>query len=81
MPCITTTAELLPISHLTHGPMEKTYSELSPTTVKKLLTGSGKASKTEVAMALERYVGTQQYETDDESDAVAVGLAWLIQQN
>jgi len=48
--------------------------------VKKLLTGSGKASKTEVAMALERYVATQQYETDDESDAVAVGLAWLIQQ-
>ena len=31
-------------------------------------------------MALENYVGTQKYETDDESDAVAVDLAWLIQQ-
>ena len=49
--------------------------------MKKLLTGSGKALKSEVALALESYVGTQKYETDDESDAVAVGIAWLIQEN
>ena len=55
--------------------------EIAPTTVKKLLTGSGKASKEEVAAALERFVGKQEYAVDDESDAVAVGIAWLASQN
>ena len=54
------------------------FVEIAPTTVKKLLTGSGKASKDEVAKALERYVRKQTYTTDDESDAIAVGIAWLI---
>jgi crossover junction endodeoxyribonuclease RuvC len=57
------------------------FHELAPTAIKKLLTGSGKATKEEVAAALERYVGRQCYATDDESDAVAAGLAWLIQTN
>lgn len=56
------------------------FVEIAPTTVKKLLTGSGKATKEEVAAALLRYVGQQQYKTDDESDAVAVGIAWLKSQ-
>ena len=43
-----------------------------------MITGSGKASKQDVADSLERYVGKVQYGTDDESDAVAVGIAWLI---
>ena len=54
------------------------YFELAPTSIKKLLTGSGKATKEDVASALDRYVGKQCYATDDESDAVAVGVAWLI---
>lgn len=54
------------------------YHELAPTTVKKLLTGSGKATKEEVAAALVQYVGEQSYTTDDESDAVAAGVAWMI---
>ena len=54
------------------------FYEIAPTTVKKLLTGSGKASKEEVAEALESYVDCQTYESDDESDALAVGIAWLI---
>ena len=33
----------------------------------------------EVADALEKYVGPQEYACDDWSDAVAVGIAWLIQ--
>lgn len=56
------------------------FVEIAPTTVKKLLTGSGKALKEEVAVALEDYVGKQVYETDDESDALAVGIAWLISE-
>lgn len=56
------------------------FQELAPTTVKKLLTGNGKATKEEVASALTHYVGEQHYATDDESDAVAVGIAWLLQE-
>lgn len=58
----------------------KVFEEIAPLTVKKLITGSGKASKEEVAAALELYVGKQEYACDDESDAVAVGIAWLIQK-
>ena len=54
------------------------FVEIAPTTVKKLLTGSGKASKEEVAASLRQYVGKQAYAVDDESDAVAVGVVWLI---
>ena len=59
---------------------EKEWYSIYPVTVKKLITGSGKAEKDEVAKALKKYVGEQDYECDDESDAVAVGIAWLIQQ-
>lgn len=55
------------------------FHEIAPLSVKKLVTGSGKASKADVAGALERYVGKQTYACDDESDAVAVGLAWWLQ--
>lgn len=54
------------------------FVEIAPTTVKKLLTGSGKASKEEVAAALQEHWGAYEYATDDESDAVAVGIAWLL---
>lgn len=57
------------------------FHEIAPTTVKKLLTGSGKADKETVAQALDRYLGAQVYKTDDESDAAAVGVAWLLQNN
>ncbi|MGG0487231.1 crossover junction endodeoxyribonuclease RuvC [Priestia aryabhattai] len=50
--------------------------ELSPTTVKKGITGSGKASKEELAICLHDYVGDVTYKTDDESDAVGVGIAY-----
>lgn len=57
---------------------EMTFCEIAPTTVKKILTGSGKASKQDVADALLPYVGHQKYACDDESDAMAVGVAWLL---
>ena len=56
------------------------FHEIAPTTIKKLLTGSGRSEKDVVAAALERYLGYQIYKTDDESDAAAVGVAWLIQE-
>lgn len=56
--------------------------ELSPTTVKKHLTGDGKASKEEVEAAVRKYMIPEQqllkFESDDTSDAVAVGIAQLL---
>lgn len=56
------------------------YEEIAPSAIKKLLTGSGKASKEDVAAASHRFIGEQVYQTDDESDAVAVGIVWLLQR-
>lgn len=60
---------------------ERTWQELPPMTVKKVLTGKGKAEKSEVAEALKAYLGNFSFSCDDESDAAAVAIAWLIQQN
>ena len=57
------------------------FEEIAPTAIKKALTGSGKATKEEVAAALEKYVGKLEYDVDDLSDACAVGVAWLLQKN
>ena len=57
---------------------KKSFEQLAPKEVKLLITESGKASKIEVAEALPRIVGEIEYKTDDESDAVAVGVAWLL---
>ena len=59
---------------------DQEWYEIYPVTVKKLVAGSGKAEKSEVAAALEKYIGKQDYKCDDESDAAAVAIAWLIQQ-
>lgn len=56
----------------------KTWQELYPVTVKKLVTGNGKATKEDVAAALPYYLGNQTYKNDDESDAAAVAVAFLI---
>jgi crossover junction endodeoxyribonuclease RuvC len=55
--------------------------ELTPATVKKAVTGDGKASKEQVAEALAKYVGELDYATDDESDAVAVLIAYCLKEN
>ena len=57
-----------------------TVEELSPTSVKKYVTGNGKASKEELATALESYVGAMKYKTNDESDAVGVAIAYAKQK-
>ena len=56
------------------------WHSIYPVTIKCLVAGSGKATKEEVAEALEYYIGKQDYKCDDESDAAAVAVAWLIQQ-
>lgn len=59
----------------------KTFDEIHPVTLKKLLTGDHHASKDAIARVLPFYVGDQVYACDDESDAVAVGIGYLIQQD
>lgn len=59
---------------------EMIFHEIAPASIKKIITGNGKASKAEVAAALERYVGRHEYASDDESDATAAAVAWLLQQ-
>jgi len=56
------------------------YYEISPTSVKKAITTNGKASKEELAEGLEKYVGALTYRTNDESDAVGVGIAHALNQ-
>lgn len=58
---------------------KKQWDELAPNAIKRLVTGNGKAEKDEVAKALTAYIGAHDYQFDDESDAAAVGVAWLIQ--
>lgn len=58
---------------------------LSPTSVKKLVTGSGKAEKDVVAEAVRRYLRLDpafKFRAGyDDSDACAVALAYLIREN
>lgn len=57
-----------------------TVAEILPTTVKKAITGSGKASKDEVAAEVVRILKIEDanyFTTDDESDAAAVGITYL----
>lgn len=56
------------------------WNELYPVTIKKLITGSGKADKDQVASMLSRWLPDVKYGTDDESDAAAVAISFLIQQ-
>jgi len=57
----------------------RVFDEIHPKTIKKLVANDQLAEKDVVAAALPQFVGSQQYECDDESDATAVGIAWLIQ--
>lgn len=47
-------------------------------TVKKLITGNAKATKEEIPVGLKKYIGDWNYSCDDESDAMAVAVAWLL---
>lgn len=55
------------------------WFEIYPVSVKKLVTGSGKSDKQQVADCVKKVFGQTEFKNDDESDAAAVALAWLIQ--
>lgn len=60
----------------------KDIAEITPPSVKKMVTGDGKASKKEVENEVRNYLPKQQknfiFDTDDVSDAYAVGVAYAI---
>lgn len=59
-------------------------ANLTPSSVKKTVTGDGSAKKPEVAAGVRRLLGLAEdypFATDDESDAAAIVLAWLIREN
>ena len=67
---------------MAHWHKSEPVHEIAPTSVKKAITGSGKASKDEVADAVIRILQIEQpnfFATDDESDAAAVGITYLKQ--
>lgn len=59
--------------------------EIAPTSVKKLVAGNGKADKLEVEKAVRNYLSKSCreiiFETDNHSDAVAVGIAYCRKKN
>ena len=55
-----------------------TFLELTPTQVKKAIANHIRAEKEKVAAGLIPYLGEHEYATDDESDAAAVAVAFLI---
>lgn len=56
----------------------KEFFDIHPKTVKRLVANDENADKEAVANALQQFVGKREYACDDESDAVAVGLAYLL---
>lgn len=58
--------------------------EIAPTSVKKYITGDGKSDKKQVEVGVRTYLVDGQkdlaFKTDDCSDAVAVGIAWMIRE-
>lgn len=59
----------------------KEWCEIAPKSIKAIIAGSGNATKDDVREALRDYVGVYEYKNTDESDAVAAGVAYIIQQN
>lgn len=54
------------------------WHEITPNAIKNALTGYGLANKEEVEQSLSSYLKNVSYKCDDESDAAAVAIAWLI---
>lgn len=65
---------------LSHLGLHVTEKAIPPSTVKRLVVGKGVATKDEVEQAVRNITGySGEFKVDDESDAVAVALAYLMQ--
>ena len=57
------------------GTMEIPVFEMEPTVIKKAVTGTGRADKTQITSMLKILMPTANPKTADESDAIAIALA------
>ena len=67
--------------HIIRG-LRKSYDVIAPQTVKKIITGSGRADKNEVQKSLKNFViniDKFEFNNYDESDAVAVAVSYGLQ--
>lgn len=67
--------------HIIRG-LGKSYDVIAPQTVKKIITGSGRADKNEVQKSLKNFViniDKFEFNNYDESDAVAVAVSYGLQ--
>jgi Holliday junction resolvasome RuvABC endonuclease subunit len=55
--------------------------KIQPSTVKKLVTGNGRAKKGEVAEAVKEKFNITDNLADHITDSIAIGYAFLLQQN
>ena len=59
--------------------LEQSFQEITPTEVKKYVTGYGRAEKEDVSLAIGNYCSHPQFKDDNESDACGVVIGWLVQ--
>lgn len=68
------------VDYIVEIEIQQSITEYSVTTVKKAITGNGKADKQEVAVKIQDYLTKEtEFAVDDESDAVAVGICHYLQ--
>lgn len=59
--------------------IQQSITEYSVTTVKKAITGNGKADKQEVAVKIQEYLAEKiEFSVDDESDAVSIAICHYL---
>ncbi len=68
-----------------HGLIQYLFAEnnqiyIAPASVKKSVTGNGRASKEEVQMSILKKLPNLVFENEDQSDAVGIGLAYLCRK-
>jgi crossover junction endodeoxyribonuclease RuvC len=51
---------------------------LAPTTIKKIITGSGKGEKTDIENSIRKLYPEIQFKNNDESDALAAGTTYFM---
>ncbi len=59
------------------GGLEMEVHEYSSTTVKKTVTGNGRASKEEMQKIVSMIIGKKTFESSDESDAIAIAVCHI----
>lgn len=69
------------VDYLTEKQAKMSCIEIGISEAKRLITGNGKAEKAEVAEKVQGYLTESvEFAVDDESDAVAIGIAYCLKE-